>query len=137
MVCRHEIGGQEVRLGRQQPDEVVDVLVLAGGRLAGVVEVSVVDDQPSLARRRDHVGWRQPFRMVLRNRTMGARLDAVLNLRNDKVDVRRCDHLGSAGERRRRPALNPLKLHAMPDPPENVLGRAEIAAPKRKGSAHS
>ena len=68
---------------------------------------------------------------------MGACLDAVLNLRNDKVDVRRFYHLGSAGKWKRWPALNPLELDAVPDPPQNVLGRAEIAAPERKGCAHS
>ena len=97
----------------------------------------MVDDQPSLAGGQDNVCWGQPFRMTGRNRAMGACLDAVLNLRDDKVDVRRFDHHGSAGKGGRRPALNPLELDAVPDPPENVAGRAEIAAPKRKGSAHS
>ena len=89
MIGCHEVGGQKVGLGREQPNKVVDVLVLAGGRFAGVVEVSMVDHQPSLACRQDNVRWCQPFCLAGRNRAMGACLDAVLNLRNDKVDVRR------------------------------------------------
>ena len=96
----------------------------------------MVDYQPSLARCKHNVCWRQPFGLAGRNRSMGACLDAVLNLRNDKVDVRRFYHLGSAGKWKRWSALNPLELHAVTNPPENILGRAEIAAPKRKGSAH-
>ena len=115
VIGRRQVARQETRRRRHELDQVVDGLVTAGGVLARIVEMHVVDHQALLRNGRHYMRWGQPAAVAGAEEAVRARAHSFLERLEAELQVLLPYHARRARERPRG-AIEPVELHSVLNP---------------------